>query len=59
MKNIFLVVFSMTSGLMASAQTIPGVIETQLDALINREGYRTYDDTVTLNAVRDYIVDEF
>ena len=59
MKNIFLVVFSMTSGLMASAQTIPGVIETQLDALINREGYRTYDDTVTLNAVRDYIVHEF
>ena len=59
MKNIFLVVFSMISGLMASAQTSPGVIETQLDALINREGYRTYDDTVTLNAVRDYIVHEF
>lgn len=37
------------------AQTSPKEIETQLSDIVNREGYRTYNDTATLNAVGLYI----
>ncbi len=41
------------------AQTSPSVIKNQLGTIVNRDGFRTYLDTFTLNSVRDYLLDEF
>ncbi len=34
-------------------------IRKQLDTIVNREGFRMYEDTATLNAVGVYIENEF
>ena len=53
---LLIVLLAFKSGL--HAQTSPVEIEKQLGAIVNREGYRTYLDTATLNAVGLYIENE-
>lgn len=53
---LLIVLLAFKSGL--HAQTSPVEIEKQLGAIVNREGYRTYMDTATLNAVALYIENE-
>lgn len=40
-------------------QTSPLEIRHQLDTIVNRDGFRSYEDTATLNAVGLYIENEF
>lgn len=46
-------------GLMSFGQTDQHEIRKQLDTIVDRYGFRTYDDTATLNEVGVYIENEF
>lgn len=40
-------------------QTCPDTLKRNLELIVNREGFRSHDDTITLNAVAQFIYDEF
>lgn len=58
LKKVLIGCFVMTINAL-TAQTSPSIIKKQLDTIVNRDGFRTYLDTATLNSVRDYLFDEF
>jgi Zn-dependent M28 family amino/carboxypeptidase len=57
-RSVIVLIF-VGSSFILTAQTSVSEIEHQLDTLVNRSGYRTYEDTATLNAAGLYIENEF
>ena len=57
--RVFLVLTLIVLGSNAQSQTDPALIERQLTTIVNRPGYRTWQDTTILNAVARYIETEF
>lgn len=58
MKFVLNLLF-LSSALFTFGQTSQLEIQQQLDTIVNREGFRSYEDTATLNAVGLYIENEF
>jgi Zn-dependent M28 family amino/carboxypeptidase len=59
MKKCWLSCLFLAVVLSANAQTSQSEIKQQLDTIVNRDGFRNYEDTSVLSAVGRYIENEF
>jgi len=59
MEKIYFSILFFVIALSGSAQTSSVEIRNQLDTIVNREGYRNYEDTAVLSEVGLYIENEF